>query len=135
MLLPNDKPLIIPALDGLPATGIPGVQYLYAKYPRVTSNPAPVVEGQHWRVGADDASAVEVLGVGGAWVTQPSITMAVWVWEDGEWVMQDNWLMDDSGNLILTDDGKRISLDSQTAFVMGNGEFVIGTGLSILGGN
>jgi hypothetical protein len=40
-------------------------------------------------VGANDATAVEILGVGGSWVEQGAITNSLWYWDGFSWVTED----------------------------------------------
>ena len=71
-----------------PAPSI-GANALAPRYPLIASNPITVVNGQSWRVGANDATAVEILGVGGSWVEQGAITNSLWYWDGFSWVTED----------------------------------------------
>ena len=93
--------------------------FVYApRWPLLASAPATVVNGQRFRLAeAGREFGREYLGVGGVWVAQASVTMGVWLSNGIEWVVQDGYLVTDTGDLIVLDNGDSIVVDDQNAVI------------------
>lgn len=113
---------VIPDITESLSSGIAGVPYLRPKYPLVASLPVTVVDGASYRL--DGAPVVEYLGVGGVWVPQGGITLALWGWNGSEWVMMDNYLVNNDG-FILTDAGGMISVDTDSMILVSDDGFIL----------